>query len=139
MATKIGSIMLLYPSGETRSFIIQKDTPIFYSRFPIGIDTRHYISLRLLHHRYIHPPIPGRHTHLFSQFIHTIYSTTAVATGYYQSFLHPLKWIVYCSNDKLLILILKLLLIEFLSLDKLLDIRRLQATYYDTVFRGSIF
>ena len=61
----IGSIGMLYPSRKTRSFIVQKYTPVFYCRFTGSVFATPNIQVLTLNHGHIRPIIPGGHPYLF--------------------------------------------------------------------------
>ena len=61
----IGSIGMLYPSRKTRSFIVQKYTPIFYGWFTGRIFATLNIQILTLYHRHIRPIIPRGYPYLF--------------------------------------------------------------------------
>ena len=98
----ITTIILLHPSCQARSLIVQEDATITHSRFTIRIDTFLNIKLVVLLSRYICPIIPRAYTYLLTQFINAINGTTLVTARNHQLILH-------CHDDEHLRLALQLL------------------------------
>ena len=72
---------ILHPCGQTGSLIVQEDTTKLHSGFTGSIGTILHPSLRMLCHRSISPPVPGRHTQLTTQLVDAIDGATLVAAG----------------------------------------------------------
>ena len=77
----VGAESILDPRGETGSLIIEKEATKLDSRLTIGVAARQDAYVVAMRHGHIHPPIPGRHTHLTAQFIDAIDGATTVAAG----------------------------------------------------------
>ena len=84
----IAAIILLHPSCQARSLIVQEDATILHGRLTIRIDTLLDIELVVLLRRHIRPVIPRAHTNLLAQFIDTVNRTTLVTTSNDQLILH---------------------------------------------------
>ena len=84
----IAAIILLHPSCQARSLIVQEDATILHGRLTIRIDTLLDIKLVVLLRRHIRPVIPRAHTNLLAQFIDTVNRTTLVTTCNDQLILH---------------------------------------------------
>ena len=81
MVTIVGTKGILYPSGKTRCLVVEEQPTELYGWFTICICSGQDTHVVVLGYGDIHPPIPGRHTHLARQLIDAKYRTTTVATG----------------------------------------------------------
>ncbi|OPZ73984.1 MAG: hypothetical protein BWY82_00906 [Verrucomicrobia bacterium ADurb.Bin474] len=70
--------LLVHPTGECRSFVIEEDSTILDS-WLIHPPGRQYVDLILMFDGNICPPIPRRHAHFFRQGVESIHRSAAVA------------------------------------------------------------
>ena len=84
----IAAIILLHPSCQARSLIVQEDATILHGRLTIRIDTLLDIELVVLLRRHIRPVIPRAHTNLLTQFVDAVNRTTLVTARNDQLILH---------------------------------------------------
>ena len=91
------AVGVLYPRRQTRSLVVEEQATKLYCRFSISIGSRQDTHIVTLDDRHIHPPVPGRHAHLATQFVDAIDGASTVAAG--NDYLS-----VDCRNDELLTL-----------------------------------
>ena len=84
----ISAIILLLPSCQARSLVVQEDATILHGRLTIRIDTLLDVELIVFLRRHICPIIPRAHTDLLAQFIDTIDRTTLITARNDQLILH---------------------------------------------------
>ena len=60
----VSAIRVLYPSGKTRSLVVEEYAAIFHSRLTRGIAPALYRHVRMPRHRGVGPVIPRRHPYL---------------------------------------------------------------------------
>ena len=77
----VGTKSILHPCRQTGGLVVQEQATKLYGRLSISILSRQYTYIVALCYGNVHPPVPGRHTHLARQFIDAIYCTTTVTTG----------------------------------------------------------
>ena len=81
MVTIVGAKSILHPCCQTRSLVVQEQATELDGRFTIGKRAGQDAHIVALCHGNIHPPIPGRHTHLARQFVDAEHRTTTITTG----------------------------------------------------------
>ena len=78
------SVGVLHPRSQTRSLVVQKQSPVSHCRLPVGIFASLDVYLPVLLDRNVSPPIPRRHSHLFAQLVDAKHSASLVAACNHQ-------------------------------------------------------
>ena len=78
------AVFLPHPSGQVRTFIIQKKAPILDRRRPLHNPARLHKQGVLVLHRHVRPPVPGRDADLFAKLINAENGPAFIAPGNHQ-------------------------------------------------------
>ena len=139
MITIIRAISVLHPSGQARSLVIQKDTPILYRRFSRRITSTRHRKILPGHHRHIRPVVPRRNTNLFRKLINPINRSAFVTSRNDERLIHSVQGSRYHGHQVFLILALQQRSIYLFRLYQFPDITAFQRTYHNhALYTGSI-
>ena len=108
------SIELIHPSTEARCLIVEENSSVSNSRFPIGEDSIFQEHLILFPNRSIRPIIPRTDSKLFGEFINSINCSSLIGTSNDQFAIRE-------GDEKLFPFSLNLLFVEHLFLKKRLN------------------
>ena len=85
MVAVVGAIGILHPRRQTGGFVVEEQAAELNGRLAVGVRTFLNISLGVLCHGSVSPPVPRRHTQLTAQLIDTIDGAAAVRAGNVQT------------------------------------------------------
>ena len=112
VVTVVCAVSVLHPRGKAGCFIIEEDATVFYGWLAVGIAALLGVYVSSFDNRYVHPPIPGRDTHLLRKFIDAIHGSTAVTARYDQGAVNPFHRLVYGLDDVFLVFALQFFLVQ---------------------------
>jgi hypothetical protein len=88
------------PAGKRRRLVVKENAAVFDCRLTQGVAPGHDGQSRLLFHRHVRPPVPGRHADLGREFVHAVGRAPPVAPGNDEGLRYPGARCGYCLQDE---------------------------------------